>query len=85
MKSRQCWGQVNYRCARVFIGLLQAKAKFFKIRPSAAKGHQKKSKKKAWISLDSIEPFQWVAATPWAKISFSAPFPPLAFAALAGL
>jgi hypothetical protein len=52
----------------------QAKSKFFKIRPSRAKGSQRKSKEKAWISLDSlvgIEPFQGVAPTPKAKRLFS--------------
>src|SRR5271163_1144263 len=37
---------------------------------------QRESKKKAWISLDSLvrnEPFQGVALTPWGKKSFVAP------------
>jgi hypothetical protein len=35
-----------------------------------ARSFAKFSKKKAWISFDSLvgfEPFQWVVATPWAK------------------
>jgi hypothetical protein len=38
---------------------------------------QRKSKKKAWISLDSLggnEPFQGVIVTPQGKKSFLAPF-----------
>jgi hypothetical protein len=56
----------------------QAKPKFFKIEPSPAKPEQSQSKKKAWISLDSlvrIEPFQWVAATPGRENSFLLSFP----------
>jgi hypothetical protein len=61
----------------------QARSKFSQIQPSQARASQRESKKKAWISLDSlvrIEPFQWVIATPHGKNSLLAPFPPLAFA-----
>jgi hypothetical protein len=49
---------------------VQINPKFFKIQPSPATPSQRKSKKKAWISLDSLggnEPFQRVIVTPRAK------------------
>jgi hypothetical protein len=67
---------------------LQTKSKFFKIQPSPADEYQRKSKKKVWICLDSlvrIEPFQGVAATPWAKILSLLLSTPLAFVALGAL
>jgi hypothetical protein len=66
----------------------KAKTKLSQIQQNPAKPAQRKSKKKAWISLDflvRIKPFQGVAATPVAKKSFPVPFPrqgPLAIAAL---
>jgi hypothetical protein len=45
----------------------QANPKFSQIQPNPPKPQQRKSKEKAWISLDSlvgIEPFQWFAPTP---------------------
>jgi hypothetical protein len=56
---------------------VQAKSKFSQIQQSPAKPSQRKSKKKAWISLDflgGIEPFQWFMLTPRAKKSFPASF-----------
>jgi hypothetical protein len=56
----------------------KAKTKLSQIQQNPAKPAQRKSKKKAWISLDflvRIKPFQWVAATPWAKKFFSRSFP----------
>jgi hypothetical protein len=50
----------------------QAKSKSIQIYPNPAKLAQRKSKKKPWISLDSlvrIEPFQWVEPTPRAEFS----------------
>src|ERR1700728_1587055 len=49
---------------------IQAESKLSQIRQSPAKPRQRKSKKKAWISLDflgGIEPFQSVMLTPQAK------------------
>jgi hypothetical protein len=42
------------------------------IQPNPAKAGQRKSKKKACFSLDflcRIEPFQWVALTPWPQVT----------------
>jgi|ERR1700734_1660116 hypothetical protein len=50
---------------------IQAESKLSQIRQSPAKPGQRKSKKKAWISLDflgGIEPFQSVMLTPRQKI-----------------
>jgi hypothetical protein len=77
------------------LSLFQANSKFSQIQQNLAKPEQNPSKKKAWISLDSlvrIEPFQWVAPTPRAKKFFSRSFPgrrpsndrPLHFATTAG-
>jgi hypothetical protein len=58
--------------------VIQISPKLFKIQPSPGKPEQSQSKKKAWISLDSlggIEPFQRVALTPGAKNLGLAPFP----------
>jgi hypothetical protein len=47
----------------------QAGSKFIKAQQSQPKLSPNFSKKKAWISFDSLvgfEPFQWVVATPWA-------------------
>jgi hypothetical protein len=52
------------------VWLFQISPKFFKIQPSRPKARQRESKKKTWISLDSLggnEPFQRVALTPRAK------------------
>jgi len=60
-------------------GFFQIKPKFGKIEQSPAGPEQNPAKKKAWISLDflrRIEPFQWLALTPWAKKFFSFSFPP---------
>jgi hypothetical protein len=68
-----------YHLPNVLSSGFQARSKFFKIRPSRAKFQQRKSKKKAWISLDSlvrIERFQWVAATPPGKKNLSPLLPP---------
>jgi hypothetical protein len=57
--------------------LIQINPKFFKIQQSPAKPEQSQSKKKAWISLDSLggnEPFQGVVLTPQGKKPFLAPF-----------
>jgi hypothetical protein len=57
----------------------QINPKLFKIQPSPGAPSQRKSKKKAWIFLDSLggnEPFQGVALTPKGKKSFLAPFLP---------
>jgi hypothetical protein len=54
----------------VYLIPFQINPKLFKIQPSRAKPCQRKSKQKAWISLDSLggnEPFQGVIVTPWAK------------------
>jgi hypothetical protein len=54
--------------------LFQANSKFSQIEQSPANAEQNPSKKKAWISLDSlvrIEPFQTLALTPWAFFLFS--------------
>jgi hypothetical protein len=51
----------------------QGNSKSSRIQQSRAKPGQRKSKKKAWISLDSLvrnEPFQWVTLTPWAFFFF---------------
>jgi hypothetical protein len=51
----------------------QANSKFSQIQQNLAKPGQNQSKKKAWISLDSlvrIEPFQGVTPTPGAKKIF---------------
>jgi hypothetical protein len=56
----------------------QARSKFSQIQPSPARASQRESKKKAWISLDSlvrIKPFQWVIATPEGKKFFIRSFP----------
>jgi hypothetical protein len=48
----------------------QAESKFIKAQQSQPKLSPNISKKKAWISFDSLvgfEPFQWVIASPWAK------------------
>jgi hypothetical protein len=61
-----------------FSRLIQINPKFSQIQQSPAMPSQRKSKKKAWISLDflvGIEPFQWVIVTPQGKKSFLAPFP----------
>jgi hypothetical protein len=58
--------------------VIQISPKLFKIQPSRATPKQRDSKKKAWISLDSlggIEPFQAVALTPWGKKSWSRSIP----------
>jgi hypothetical protein len=60
----------------------KAKTKSSQIQQNPAKPAQRKSKKKAWISLDflvRIEPFQSVAATPCGKKFFSRPFLAKAF------
>jgi hypothetical protein len=75
-------GQLSRRiCVMV---RFQARTKSVKIQPSRAKKQQRKSKKKAWISFDSlwrIRPFQWVAATPQVKKIFPCSFSLSAFAA----
>jgi hypothetical protein len=56
----------------------KTKTKLSQIQQSPAKPAQRKSKKKAWISMDflvRIKPFQWVAATPCGKKIFSRSFP----------
>src|SRR5271155_6263270 len=61
---------VHVLCA--FWRLIQISPKLFKIQQSPPTPGQRKSKKKAWISLDSlvrIEPFQRVIVTPWRKKS----------------
>jgi len=58
---------------------IQTKPKYSQIQQNPAKPEQRKSKEKAWISLDClvrIEHFQRVALTPWAIFSlrsFAAP------------
>jgi hypothetical protein len=52
---------------------LQIDRKFCQAGPSQPKRPPNFSKKKAWISLDSLvrnEPFQWVTLTPWAFFFF---------------
>jgi hypothetical protein len=52
------------------LSLSQAGSKFIKAQQSQPKLSPNISKKKAWISFDSLvgfEPFQRVVATPWAK------------------
>jgi hypothetical protein len=59
-----------YKCSEA---VFQADSKFSQIQQNRAKPEQNRSKKKAWICLDSlfgIEPFQRVAATPGAFFSF---------------
>src|ERR1700683_2450249 len=59
-------------------GTFQAKTKVSQIRQNPAKPGQKRSKEKAWISLDSlgrIEPFQGLAPTPQGVFSLSAAGP----------
>jgi hypothetical protein len=54
----------------------QAGPKSSQIEQNPAKRNQRKSKEKAWISLDSlrrIEPFQGPAATPL-RVNFFCPF-----------
>jgi hypothetical protein len=62
-----------------YFSVIQINPKFRKIQQSPAKSGPRQSKKKAWISLDSLggnEPFQRVVVTPWGKKSFLAPSPP---------
>ena len=56
---------------------IQVKTKYSQIQQNPAKPEQRKSKEKAWISLDClvrIERFQGVALTPWAIFSLSRSF-----------
>jgi hypothetical protein len=55
------------------VDYFQANSKFFKAEPSRTKLPPNFSNEKAWILLEFLvrnEPFQWVMATPWAKILF---------------
>jgi hypothetical protein len=68
--------------------LFKTNPKFSQIQPSLTKPKQRKSKKKAWISLDFLRRFglfQWVTATPQGKRLFPAPYLPFASRALATL
>jgi hypothetical protein len=59
--------------------VFQANPKFSQIHQNPPKSEQNKSKKKAWISFDSLvrfEPFQRVALTPWGKKVFLRPLGP---------
>ena len=70
-------GAIDHRLY-AFYRLVQINPKLFKIQPSPAMPSQRKSKKEAWISLDSLggnEPFQRVALTPQGEKSCLAPFP----------
>jgi hypothetical protein len=75
--GRDVEGTIDHRL-HAFYRLVQINPKLFKIQPSPAVFSQRKSKKKAWISLDSlggIEPFQGVAPTPQGEKSCLAAFP----------